>query len=544
MISTDVTHPVTAGAGGYAADLTITGTGAITPTGAAYDGATALSVGQGDVGLNYGAITGAGGAYGKAGGTGVVLASGSLLNQGIITGGHGGDSPGYSFYAAGAGGAGAMISGASLINDGTLIGGHGGNGYFHAGAGGAGAELSGGTLVNNGTIIGGGSGLAGGYGAAGNGAGVIVTGGTLINNGAILTGSGGGVYLSGGTLIDRGGVITGGFYLAIQFGAAAATLALYGGARLSAYNALVVGNTAVNDTLILAAENAGTISGLGSRYIGLTTIDVAAGSQWTLSGSNSFAGTVTDSGSLSFGTASVLSGPVEINAGATLAAAGTLAGALTDNGVLDVTTGTLALRNLVAGAGSAVIGAGAVLSASQGGNFGLNASGAGTLDFARGGWTLTGTETVQKLVIGAHATLTTSASLTSNLSNFGTLDATGAAVTFSGTLLGRGTTDIGRGTSLTLETSAASAQTVQFLAAGALDLATPGKFAAEISGFGSGDVIDLLNKTVTSESYANNTLTLFDHARTVATLHFNGNYTLASFAIGGDGHGGTDISFQ
>jgi autotransporter family porin len=138
-----------------------------------------------------------------------------------------------------------------------------------AAAGGNGVDLAGGALNNTGTITGG----AGGYGVYQGGAGgigVYVNGGTMITSGTISGGAGG-----------HGGTINGADGVAVKFGAADSTLVIDAGAR---FNGAIVANSAANDTLVLAGNVDGLLSGFGTSVTGFTSIDEAAHAHWTLNG--------------------------------------------------------------------------------------------------------------------------------------------------------------------------------------------------------------------------------------------------------------------
>jgi hypothetical protein len=280
--------------------------------------------------MNAGTIVGGAGltklAIPNPGGAGIYFeGAGTVSNSGTIIGGVGGDaSYNYRQEGAGTGGTGVQIvSGATLVNGGVILGGQGGprgeGDVF--GSGGIGAALDdGGALINTGSITGGASpnGKHGAYGRAevkptnlqhgGIGVGLF-QGGTLTNSGTITGGAGSshgqgaggnggaGVYLNGGTLVNAGTIIGGAAGDAkggagqagdaVQFGAAAATLAVDPGA-------IFIGDVAAqsNDTLVLAGTSSGTLSGLGETITGFISIGEDAGAYWTLAGTASQAATV------------------------------------------------------------------------------------------------------------------------------------------------------------------------------------------------------------------------------------------------------------
>jgi hypothetical protein len=78
----------------------------------------------------------------------------------------------------------------------------------------------------------------------------------------------------------------------------------------------------------------------------------------------------------------------------------------------------------------------------------------------------------------------------------------------------------------------ASGQTLTFTDAyGTLQLADPSAFAARISGFQSGDVIELLGIAADKYKYAKGKLTLTDDGSKVAVLHFAGDYGKRDFSL-------------
>ncbi len=255
IIKTAVTQTVTLGSALYAADLTITSTGAVTP--ASY-GATAIyGNGSGEVVENVGNLMGGLGTplSGGDGGIGVELElAGTVFNKGTILGGNGGVGSGAGVDGGAGGAALYLVSHGRASNSGTIAGGSGavgsqygglggtgvklgsvgtfnntawvsggigGYGTIGGGAGGAGVYLlSGDSFSNIGTITGGGGGGTGSTFAGNGGSGVHGVGSTLANNGTIIGGLGGnavsyggtggvGLFLAGGTLSNSGSILGG-----------------------------------------------------------------------------------------------------------------------------------------------------------------------------------------------------------------------------------------------------------------------------------------------------------------------------------------------
>jgi hypothetical protein len=177
-----------------------------------------------------------------------------------------------------------------VINYGTLAGGAGiisGDGLEAA---------NGLRLLNTGLIIAGTgygelSGVVPADGVSVSGIGSIENKGFIYGSTIDYQGTGGvGVYLEGGTLFNSGtieGGTTGTFHGtvgdAVQFGTLAATL-------IVAPGAVFVGNVVAPGTTLDVIEltgtraDIGTLSGLGTDFIGFDTLDVDAGASWAISG--------------------------------------------------------------------------------------------------------------------------------------------------------------------------------------------------------------------------------------------------------------------
>jgi hypothetical protein len=78
-------------------------------------------------------------------------------------------------------------------------------------------------------------------------------------------------------------------------------------------------------------------------------------------------------------------------------------------------------------------------------------------------------------------------------------------------------------------------------AAWTVALDDPAAFTGTISGFASGDILDLTATAATGVSYSSGVLTVLNGDATVATLNLAGSYTSADFTLASDGLGGTDI---
>ena len=119
----------------------------------------------------------------------------------------------------------------------------------------------------------------------------------------------------------------------------------------------------------------------------------------------------------------------------------------------------------------------------------------------------------------------------------GTLD-------LAGKLSGTGGLKIDAGATLEVDTTTTSTLTASFNGAGAtLALKAPTTFAATIAGFAVGDTVDLLKIAATGASVnANDQLVIVNETTTVASLQLTGTYNGATFTIGSDKHGGTNIT--
>jgi hypothetical protein len=527
-----------------------------------------------------------GGGYGLdgiAGAAGVEAFGGTISNSGKVTGGQGGVSTapqfgGFPGQQSGAGGVGIDINGATLSNSGTITGGQGGASATQGfgGTGGVGVDLNGGVLRNTGTIAGG----APGDNSTIPGVGVLIGSGTLINAGTI---SGGAGPVGSGTVGD-----------AVQFGTVASTLVVDPGA---VFIGQVVANTSAKDVLDFAAgPHRGTLSGLGSQLTGFATIAVAKGADWLLTGNNTtpagsvlkvaglltvaagtgqsdaFDGVVQDTGAMVAGSGTLAldgavagTGELAADAHATLALAdgGSFAGALTGPGTIDIAAAfklaegaSLSAAKVILQA-SLALGDNLRLANGSGHEFSLDAASNATLtvDGAAGDGfdnagllvaTGAGTADFALNLANAGQVVVSAGTLAflGTVTNTGTIDAAGGVVSFASAVGGAGVLDIGKTGTVWLQAGAAIAQSVDFLAGtGLLELTHPNAFTGTIDGFGGGDRIDLLNIAATSYSFAGGVLTVKANGSTVARLDFQGSYAKADFALGSDGHGGTNITF-
>jgi hypothetical protein len=120
----------------------------------------------------------------------------------------------------------------------------------------------------------------------------------------------------------------------------------------------------------------------------------------------------------------------------------------------------------------------------------------------------------------------------------------GADWTVKGTLSGTGALTIGKGAQLTL-TSDLHLPTAVFQQGGneTLTLGAPHSVTSTFSGFGSGDIFNLIGVQASTFSYAGGTLTLLNEKGAVVdTLLFSGAYHQSDFALQAQGNN-TEILF-
>ncbi len=325
---------------------TITGDQAISITGAAGTVSNAGSVGGGN-------------ASGQAG---VFLADGGLVTNtsgGTITGFYGVDATGAATLTNTSGGtiigsaAGLRISGApgTVSNAGRIDAISASSSGVELISGGTVANLDGGTIdgtlygvessniatvTNNGRI---------GVTAA---VAIGISGGMVTNAGtATIAGTSDGIRIYiGGTVVDAG-TISGGTDAVYFHAGYSNRLVVDPGAvfigTLEGGN--TVGATATSTLELASGAGAGTLSGLGSKYLDFGAVTIEAAASWTLTGSNTLAAgtTLTNAGELTLSDATLSD-----------------AGAVVNNGGIVLDPSTMIVGSLV-GTGSVTIDAGATL---------------------------------------------------------------------------------------------------------------------------------------------------------------------------------------
>ncbi len=126
----------------------------------------------------------------------------------------------------------------------------------------------------------------------------------------------------------------------------------------------------------------------------------------------------------------------------------------------------------------------------------------------------------------------------------GLIEVAAGTLDISNKLSGTGVLKIDAGTTLEVDTTIASTLTATFNGANAtLAIKTPATFAATISGFAVSDTIDLLGRKATGASInGSDQLVIVNGANTMATLQLSGAYSGATFTVGSDGKGGTNVT--
>ena len=321
---------------------------------------------------------------------------------------------------------------------------------------------------------------------------VLAAGGNVTNKaGASISGASIGVVASSGNaMVTDAGTIRGGTY-AVQFtGGGTDRLILDPGAVIAGE----VSAGGATSTLELASgASAGSITGLGKRFAGFTTITEDKGATWVVSGTTKIAASTnfTVSGAMSVSGSLVAAGPMTLN--------GTLK-----------TTGTGAIRL----ASGAVMHTGSDLATSSTGSIEVGTTGGAALGV---------------VTIDAGAVLLGAGKIASSVVDKGQLDAKGGTLTLTGSITGTGAVSISSGAVLSVA-GKLDAGALHFLAGGneKAVLGTPKSVSATISGFTTTtDTIDLGKFVKTTASFANHVLTV-NSTGGAAHLHFAGNYTIAS----------------
>ncbi|HTZ70119.1 MAG TPA: hypothetical protein VMB71_05655, partial [Acetobacteraceae bacterium] len=132
--------------------------------------------------------------------------------------------------------------------------------------------------------------------------------------------------------------------------------------------------------------------------------------------------------------------------------------------------------------------------------------------------------------------------IAAEVTNNGTVAATGGALTLSQAITGAGVLEVGATSTLSVLSSVSSGETAQFGGAdGVLGLA-PKSFLGEIGGFAAGDTIDLFKTSATAASFSGSSIVVTLSAGGTLTLHTTSALS-GSLTVTGDGNGGSLIGF-
>jgi hypothetical protein len=240
-----------------------------------------------------------------------------------------------------------------------------------------------GSLVNAGTI-GGTAAYAVTLGAGATllnqaGAGIAAMGGiasglgtaTVVNAGSIgsgNTGSGTGIYLQGGGSVTNqsGGTISGGSD-AVKLGAGTANrLVIDPGAVFvgTVDGGNTIGSTVISTLELASAASAGTLTGLGTQFVDFADVTIDAGASWTLSGTVSGIGTLTNAGTMGSGVTLGVAASITNQSGGTITGQDAI-DALT-NPVTVANAGILAGSSTASNAGIALQAGGLISNQSSG----------------------------------------------------------------------------------------------------------------------------------------------------------------------------------
>ena len=146
------------------------------------------------------------------------------------------------------------------------------------------------------------------------------------------------------------------------------------------------------------------------------------------------------------------------------------------------------------------------------------------------------------ITVDAGTTLTASGTLKAAVVDNGSLVVADAA-TIAGNLTGAGAVTIDPGVVLDVSGQVGLAGIGFIGGSTTLELGQPANVSGTLSGFGTGDNIDLLHAAMKSASFFDNTLTVGGAKGVIASLQFAPGLSAANFLLASDQHGGTFISF-
>ncbi|HEX9557677.1 MAG TPA: VWD domain-containing protein, partial [Reyranella sp.] len=127
-----------------------------------------------------------------------------------------------------------------------------------------------------------------------------------------------------------------------------------------------------------------------------------------------------------------------------------------------------------------------------------------------------------------------------SIDNEGSIAASGGNLLLYGGVGGTGTLSVASGATMTLQAAVGAGQRLAFSPNARAVLNDPRAFAGTISGFGSGDVLDVAGTEAASPTWSDGVLTL-DTAFGAIRLNFAGAYASNAFTVQADGHGGTYV---
>ncbi len=355
-------------------------------------------------------------------------------------------------------------------------------------------ENTAGTVVNFGTVISTATGTSG--------AGVYLGGGGSVTNeaGGLITSSHTGVSFknTAGTLINFGVVAstaTGTSGSGVYLGAGGSVTNAAGATISAQRNAVSIGNTFATSAAAYI-DNQGTLAG---------NIGVAVGGADT--GNN----TVTNAG-LIIGTGGTA---VQFGAGSNL---------------LTVDPGAVFSGIVLGGGGSNTLELASAASSGTLSGIGTNFVGFSTVEVDPSAvWLLTGANT-----LAAGSTLATAGTLQD-----------GGSLSVGGSFVDTGLVAIEGGAALDLLTGGTGSGSIAFASGAVLQIGSPGApavLANPITGFNSGDTIDLAGLVANGDTYAGGVLTLSNSGAVVAQLTLATAIASPVFTLASDGNGGTLVS--
>jgi fibronectin-binding autotransporter adhesin len=347
-----------------------------------------------------------------------------------------------------------------------------------ASSGGAIKMLSGGTVQNFGTVN--------GYGATAiylkNSPGTVLNQGTIVSNSPNFPA----VFLQdGGTIVDTA-TIRSSSGTAISFGGSGSNLLSLGSSYVLGGKVIGSGSSGATNTLELTGGTyvtPGTITGIGTKFVGFGTVLVDVDAQWTLAGGNTLG-----------------SGASVMNQGTLILSGGALSGA---GGVVEAGPGPLIVTGSESYTGGTTIEAGGIVQLGSGG-----AGGSITGNIIDGG----------VLIVDESGTVTVPGG---SLSGSGGLvqEGVGTTILAGSESYSGGTTLVGGTLELANPGGAGSGAIVFAASYGALlkvdGLTMP---ANAITGFARNDAIDLAGITANGYTYSGGVLTLTENSAQVAQL--------------------------